>query len=135
MEELHKLIIILILFIVLLIYDINTKYKTCIKNNFFKIFPIIFLHRLINVFMYTGWIFNNKKILYTYLFFIFLLIIHWITNKNKCILTDLENKICEFPDDTQYDFISKKFGKNVLLYYFFVCCISVGIVIYKLLRK
>jgi len=100
-----ELIIFYIVTIIFLIIDVNGKYKTCIDNKPMKILPVIILHRIIFVFMYLGWIFNNKIILYGYLVFMLILLIHWSMNNWKCCLTQYENSVCDFSKNSQYDIL------------------------------
>jgi hypothetical protein len=111
MNETKKILIVLILYIILLSIDFFSKYKCCIKNHP-KIVPELIIHRLASLFIYTGWIFNNKIVLIFYLIFIIGIVIHWITNNNICFLTEYENKVCNFPKNTRYDYIYRIFNPS-----------------------
>lgn len=51
------------------------------------------IHHIIVLFIYTGGYILPEKYLKYYLLFVILLPIHWKINKNKCILTEWENKL------------------------------------------
>jgi hypothetical protein len=135
MDDQKKAIIVFILFIILSIIDILTKYKNCVSCKP-SIIPEILLHRFINVFMYTGWIFDNKVILVFYLITLLLLIIHWMLNNGKCILTKYENIVCNFPEDSRYDYIFRIFDdKTASIITIILKTIIFSIVIYKIFKK
>lgn len=135
MDEFTKLIIFMIIYILTLMLDINTKYKKCIQKEPKVIFSIC-LHRLISVFMYFGWIFNSKIVLLIYIFTILCLFIHWVSNDWKCILTQYENKKCGFDKNQNYDFVYKFFQKDIaaIVSIFFKILVII-IVFYKLFKK
>ena len=127
-----KALILFILFLILSFIDILTKYKKCVKDQP-KIIPEIFLHRAISVFFYFGWIFNNKVILIFYLIGAFIILIHWFTNKFECVLTQYENKICNFRDDTRYDYIFRIFNyKTSVIITIILEILILFIIFYKL---
>jgi hypothetical protein len=90
----------------LLIYsfyiDVTGKYKKCIQK-YYSIIPIILFHRILTIFMFTGWLFKNPVVLVLYLIVGVLLMLHWYTNDNKCFITQIENRLCEFPPNTPYN--------------------------------
>jgi hypothetical protein len=93
--EKDKIIIVSVLFLVQFGLDLLTN--KCVQKNFdLKLVSILFIHHLISTFSNFGWIFNDKKILTLYLLFPLGTLVHWLTNKNKCILTDSFNKICGY---------------------------------------
>lgn len=129
-----KAIILFILFIILSIIDILTKYRNCVACTP-SIIPEIILHRLINVFMYFGWIFDNKVVLIFYVIVLLLLITHWISNNWKCILTKYENTVCGFADDERYDYIYRVFDeKTASILTIILKTIIFSFVIYKLFK-
>ena len=113
MSELIKVIILILLVLIVTIIDVNTTYKDCINDKFYDIFPIIFLHRIICIFMYFGWIFNDKRVLIIYFLFMIGILIHWATNNWKCFLSEQESEICDFPKGRYYDPLFKALGPKV----------------------
>ena len=127
--DLKILIVTSILFIGFIIYDIRVTYNNCLKRNL-SIIPPIVLHRIISVFMYTGWLYENEILLWVYLVFILCILLHWGTNKSKCILTQIENAICNFPPSRKYDLFYKLFGgKYYYLIYYFIAFTFIFVVI------
>ena len=112
MDDKQLFIIFSIIVIVSLVIDFRGKYKKCISDNPKESIPIIIFHRIIHNFVYFGWLFNNKIILYIYLLLILILLIHWATNEWKCCLTQYENEICDFPENTQYDVLLQHLRGN-----------------------
>jgi hypothetical protein len=135
MDEFTKVIIMMVVYIITLMFDINTKYKKCIENNPKVIFSLC-LHRFISIFMYFGWIFNNKVILVIYILIFLILLIHWVTNDWKCILTQYENKKCGFSRKQNYDFVYKLFQKDIAAIVGIIFKIIVLIIVfYKLFKQ
>lgn len=56
-------------------------------------------HVLIYLFMIWGMISSNLSIIWTHIIFSSALILHWVTNDNKCILTEIECYFMETTDD------------------------------------
>jgi hypothetical protein len=56
------------------------------------------MHHLIAVFLYIGWLSASKTVLMFYIFAVGLIILHWFTNDQKCILTQVINYYCSYPD-------------------------------------
>ena len=70
------------------------------------------LHHIINMYILIGGFLFNP--LY-HLIFIVLTMLHWITNNNKCFLTEIVNKNCNWSEDKEfYDFIEMS-GINKLV--------------------
>ena len=61
-------------------------------------FPLLYFHHIVNIYIYIGGILFNP--LYHILFLLFT-ILHWITNDNKCFLTEYTNSIC-YPEVKGY---------------------------------
>jgi hypothetical protein len=72
--------------------------------------------------LHIGWISSSKIILEFYAFTIFLIVLHWFTNDQKCILTQIVNYYCGFPDgETFHDIfyflgMKQKDGFNSFIY-------------------
>ena len=132
MKDSIKLVIFIIFVVVLSIIDSRTKYKQCIKDNP-KIIPEMIFHRLIGTFIYFGWIFDNKIVLSFYLILETCILIHWITNRWKCCLTEYENKVCGFDDSEKYDYVFKIFtNKTAIVIALILKAIIVYYVVWKL---
>ena len=80
--------------------DLNNFSGKCIVNldmdNKKKAMTIIFIHHLIASVAIFGCLFSSKIILILFCITSFLIIFHWITNSNKCFLTQKINKLCDF---------------------------------------
>ena len=74
----------------------NGIYKKCIHSPIFHI--DLFFHHLINIFSQFGWLSSNIYVLYVYLTVPIVVLIHWKTNQNRCVLTERTNKMCDIPD-------------------------------------
>lgn len=48
------------------------------------------IHYIITIFLLFGSISNNRNLLYFHLFFCILTITHWMTNNNKCFLSEYD---------------------------------------------
>ena len=59
---------------------------------------LLFIHHVINIYIYFGAFLFNP---FNHLIIISLTVIHWITNDNKCILTERLNEVC-YPEYTEY---------------------------------
>lgn len=133
MNDLKLLKILILLYILAVCLDITYIYKNCIYKNGYKILPAILLHRLITIFMYFGWLFNNKIILFVYILLLSTIIIHWITNDWKCLITEYENYICDYPLNRKYDMFGDKVLKNSQFSHMIILCILISICIIKIL--
>ena len=56
-------------------------------------------HVLIYLFMIWGMISSDLSIIWTHIIMSFTLLLHWVMNDNKCILTELECYMMETTDD------------------------------------
>ena len=59
-----------------------------------SVYPILLIHHIINVFAQFGYLARDRKVLFFYIFTPFLVMLHWMTNGNKCALTEMVNKEC-----------------------------------------
>ena len=48
------------------------------------------IHYLITIFILFGWAHDNKKLLLIHMIFICGVLIHWITNNNRCFLSEYD---------------------------------------------
>ena len=93
------------IWIITSVYDMCTRFKTCLCNGKIEILPILFIHRLMFVFLYFGWLFDDKLILGLYLLFMISLQVHWLFNDNQCIITQIERSICDLPKNSYSDYV------------------------------
>ena len=72
--------------IVFFIIDVQTfEYKK-------SVYPLLLLHHIVNIF--AQFLSRDKNVLLFYIFVPILVIFHWVTYKNKCILTEMVNRQC-----------------------------------------
>jgi hypothetical protein len=131
MNDVKLLKILILVYILAVCLDITYTYKKCIYKNGYKILPAILLHRLITIFMYFGWLFNNKIVLAVYILMLLTIIIHWFTNDWKCLITQYENYICDYPLNRKYDIFGNKVLKGDQLSHIIILCILISISIIK----
>ena len=81
--------------------DISTApknyYKKCINKVNFNLRLLV--HHIIIMFIFFGWLSNNKYLLVLYTFIPFVLIIHWKINNNRCVMTEDINSMCGLDKD------------------------------------
>ena len=112
-KDLYLFLFLNIFVIIIYIFDItSTTTSKCINNssNKYKIISILLLHHYLQLFSNFGWLFNNKYILIYYIFIPFITILHWYTNNNKCILTQIINKLCNNNEDVYFNDIFNMIG-------------------------
>lgn len=65
---------------------------------------LLLIHHFVGIYAFIGGIlFNN----YYHLLFLIVLIIHWITNNNRCQLTIIANKYCNYDEKKKFnDFLN-----------------------------
>lgn len=133
MNDIILLKILIVVYILCVSLDMIYTYKNCIYKNGVKIIPAILLHRLLTIFMYFGWLFNNKIVSIVYILILLTIIVHWLTNDWKCILTEYENYICDYPLNRKYDIFGDKILHNNLNLHIIILVILVSITIFKFL--
>jgi hypothetical protein len=95
--------IIIIFGIIFYIIDVLTmkgNYMSC--NNMLVTHITLLVHHIINIFAQFGWLSNNKYVLYTYLTAPLIVLLHWKTNDNKCIMTEYVNDQCGIKTGTYF---------------------------------
>jgi len=98
-----------------------------------KILGNLFIHHAISVIINFGWIFNDRRILRIYILFPILTLVHWVTNQNKCYLTQKLNYLCEYTD-YQY-FHDFSYFLNIKWMSPFYKCFVIAITLYKLFHR
>jgi len=73
------------------------------KSNLKKIslLEFLFLHHVLAVYLYFGWLAPTKGYLEIYVILVLVVVFHWMTNNQKCILTQIINWYCVY-DDGEY---------------------------------
>lgn len=135
MNETEKLYILLIIIFLTSAYDIRTRFKDCLdtyRDRRFTVITVIILHRVIWSFMYFGWTFNDRRVLILYLLFNVGLKMHWLTNDNECVVTQIERSLCNFPPDSYSDYLYNLLKEDTSLLYGSIQIFLCSIVIYKL---
>ena len=100
------MLLILIIIVAILCYIVDvTTYKNRYKKSKNKIntHMVILIHHIIVVFSQFGWLSNDKRVLSIYLCAPLLIMFHWKTNSNKCLMTEYVNKQCELPEGTYFN--------------------------------
>jgi len=98
------MLLILSIFLLSVIIDVFTRIKFC-KNVNIKSISLILTHRFFYIFMYFGWIFNNKIILIFYILTLIFINVYWYLNQNICDITQIENDICEYEKYKNFDYL------------------------------
>jgi hypothetical protein len=126
----------------LYLYDItkDNYYKYCKKN--IKVNLTLLLHHISNVFTQFGWLSNNKTILTLYLIIPPLIIVHWNSNNNRCILTEYTNKNCNIDQDSSFRDLwftmgikGKKYTKQFLRTYLIIVWFIALYKLYKIQKQ
>jgi hypothetical protein len=98
-----KLLLFTIIIILNVIYDFSSSEKTsvCIERKN-KIFLLLLIHHIFCVFLYFGWIFDNKYVLMLYIASVFVTVSHWICS-GTCYLKKLTNDECDWDEHTKFN--------------------------------
>ena len=127
---------------IIFFYDIKSKrMKNCISRNDnikTNILVLLFLHQLLQVFGNFSWLFYNKIILKFYVITIISYVFFMYINKNRCFLTQVINKICNWEDSTHFNDIFqilgfKKYDSWNNFYHYIYLIITIFIAIYKIM--
>ncbi len=98
MNDIKIFYIAILITVIINIIDI-IKFKACnnkesiIDKTNYRI--LTFLHHFVIIFIMCGIFFKTKKWVIAYILFIVILFIHWHTNNNKCILSELKKNMCK----------------------------------------
>lgn len=145
----YKIFVVLIIlsFIFFIIHTHTKKISECIKkqNDKKKIIVTLLIHQMLEIFYSFGWLFNDKIILILYVIYPFIIFFHWYTNDCKCILTQIESRICD-SDDTRFVGLYEMIGltkfsiwNNYLYYFFLFICYFIAfyklLIIYKVIKQ
>jgi hypothetical protein len=64
----------------------------------FAMLQFLFFHHLLAVFLYFGWLSPSPVFLGLYILLVLLVVFHWMTNHQKCYLTQIINRYCGYDD-------------------------------------
>ena len=100
-------------FIIQYIWDRLTSKCDSVRGEY-----LLILHHIISTYIYLGGILYNP---FYHLIFIFIVILHWITNNNRCELTVITNKYCKYNEMRPFNdllfIISNQFNIQNLHWY------------------
>jgi hypothetical protein len=106
--------IFILIYILQIILTIHNFYNTCKNKNLYSWFLYI-THHIFDVFLFWSFLFLKTKSDYLFHFiFAIIIIIHWLTYNNKCIVTVLMNRECCYPDEQPLDSIKNMVGLSYL---------------------
>lgn len=64
-----------------------------------SILEFLFLHHVLAIYLYFGWLAPTKGYLEIYVILVLVIIFHWMTNNQRCILTQIINWYCDYDDN------------------------------------
>lgn len=124
--------------IALIAYIFDIISSKCLKTFNPIMQLLLFMHHLLTIVIYYGWLSNNKTFLWIYLFIPTLFLLYWKLNKGRCSVTVKFNEYCGIDkNESFHDFLymlnlqTYKRSKIVICIYAIICAI---ITIYKLSR-
>lgn len=68
----------------------------------FGMLEFLYLHHLLAVILYFGWLSPSRIFLGFYILLVIGIIVHWMTNDQKCILTEIINRYCDYDDNERF---------------------------------
>lgn len=68
----------------------------------FGMLEFLYLHHLLAVILYFGWLSPSRVFLGFYILLVIIIIFHWMTNHQKCILTQIINRYCDYDDNERF---------------------------------
>ena len=85
----------ILIFLTTLQYFIDIQMYSCdsLKGNL-----ILYFHHLVDIYIYFGGFLLDP---FTHLVVVIITLLHWVTNDDKCFLTEWVNGIC-YPEYTEY---------------------------------
>lgn len=112
-----------------------TDPNKCAKGNL-----LLFVHQIISSFAYFGWLSANVYTLLLFVVAVLVCCVCWMFNKNRCVVTQISNKLCGRPKNAMYHdiwsmlgFKHKKWWTNTV--YPFYTIITVAFAVYKLTNR
>ena len=78
---------------------------------------LLLIHHFVGIYLFIGgFLFNN----YYHLLVLILVIIHWITNNNRCELTIITNNYCKYHEDKKYNDFPNMINVDKNLYWIII---------------
>lgn len=85
-------------------------WKRCPEMDW-KRMVVYFTHHLLDVFLFWGFAFLTLQGEYiAHIFAVFIVLVHWIYNNNKCIATEYLNELCGWDRDRWLDSLKNMMG-------------------------
>ena len=118
-----KYIIFIAFIIIQYFWDRYTTYCNTYKGEL-----MLIIHHIMSVYIFLGAFLFNP--LY-HLIFIIIVLIHWLTNNNRCELTVITNEYCGYNKDKKFHDLTyklqlNKLNKNIHYYYL------IGLILYDI---
>jgi len=99
--EINDILFVLLIFLNTIFDLCSKKTSVCIeKEN--RAFAIIVFHHIFCVFLYFGWLLDNKYVLLAYLGTVFVTVSLWIY-LGTCVITKKTNEICEWDNSVKFN--------------------------------
>jgi len=112
-------------------FNQNLVYKKDSILNKITILELLFFHHVLAFYLYFGWLSSSSFYLKLYVSLVLIVILHWLTNKDRCILTQIINWYCGYEDAEPFHdifwFIDLKSKKWYDI--FIICYLMVGLII------
>lgn len=77
--------------------DLRENLSKCKNKNFLPLF-LHAIHHFTYTLLHVVFLFENKYLLIAGLIFLISTVLHWGSNKNKCFITQLYNRNCDFEE-------------------------------------
>lgn len=127
-QEFRILVILSIIsFLVDVISGKTTHYTKCFKNP--KFFSVLFLHHMVSVFSYIGWLSSNVYILIYYIISNIMIFVHWNCYYDKCVISDYVRKECgssNIPFRDLYFFLGlKNYMKHICGFFMIISIVKI----------
>lgn len=73
---------------------------------------VYLVHHAFDVFLFWGPLFfwRSSRILQAHLALALVTVLHWLTNRNRCVVTVELNRMCGYPEDDWFDSIKNRLG-------------------------
>lgn len=121
------------LFIVVLSFFIDKYLYLCEKNESISINLLHIIHHFLSNYLFFGsLIFGYYKY---HLFVVTVVILHWLLNDDKCFITVIYNKSCNFDTDTRHRDLAYHIQKLVNLNMYTMLFLIVVYDIYMIFKK
>ena len=116
-----SLLLIIVVAIVFFILDALTN--KCVQRDI-KAIPLTLLHHFLYTFAILGWMLDDPVVLLVYISIPLFIRLHWVTNKNRCMVDEVTSNICG--EDTKFNHLSNQLN---LPNWFVNTLVGIGVVI------